>query len=353
MKKPRSNISPILLYPLYALLSLLTVVISSCNNSNNKATTPQQIEINDPLLQRDPVLKDLTGKLKTDPQNADLFYKRGVRFHQLREDTFAIRDFKSASSLDTNKASYYSEIGSIYFDHKDIAGALQWIKKAIQKDPKDVKAHLKICKVLLFSEKYEEAVAEANLVMRTDPYNPEPYFLKGMIYKLRKDTAHAIGNFESAVQVSPDYKDAIIQLALIYSARKNPLALKYLDNAARVDSTDVFPIFARAVYMQDNNQTQQAKDLYKQCIIKNTHFIDAYFNLGYIYMQEDSVEKAYRQYDIVTKIDQMNPTAYYDRGVCNESMNKTEEAIKDYQQAIMLDSAYQKPKMALKRLRAK
>jgi tetratricopeptide (TPR) repeat protein len=152
------------------------------------------------------------------------------------------------------------------------------------------------------------------------------------------------------VQVSPDYRDAIIQLGLMYSAKKDSIGLKYLDNAYRVDSSDVFPLFAKGVYYQNEKKYANAIEEYRKCILRNSHYVDAYFNMGYIYMQEDSIEKSYRQYDIVTKIDPLNPTAYYNRGLCSELMNKTKEAIADYRQARGLDTAYKSPKEALKRL---
>jgi Tfp pilus assembly protein PilF len=67
-------------------------------------------------------------------------------------------------------------------------------------------------------------------------------------------------------------------------------------------------------------------------------------------MQQDSVEKAYRMYDLVTKIQPANPAGYYNRGVCNEMLKKLPEATVDYRRALMLDTGYQKPKEALKRL---
>ena len=187
--------------------------------------------------------------------------------------------------------------------------------------------------------------------MRKNVYDPEAYFLKGMIYKDMKDTAKAISCFQTAKQVAPDYRDAFIQLGLLYSDQKNPMAIDYFNDAYRMDSTDVFPLFAKAVYYQNAKDYANAKETYRMCILHNTHYVDAYFNLGLIYMQQDSVEKSFRQYDIVTKLDPLNPTAYFNRGVCNEMMNKPKDAIADYRQAIMLDTAYKSPKDALKRMK--
>ncbi len=302
------------------------------------------------VYKSDPRLKDVTDKIKNTPNDASLYFTRGKMLAKLNQDTLALRDFKRASALDSNNATYYSAIGELLFENKDIAGSVEWLQRAIKINPKDPKAHLKIAKMFLFTQDYPKAFEQINIVLRQDIYNPEAYFLKAMVYKDMKDTTKAITNFQTAVQVDPNFKEAVLQLGLIYSARNDPMAIKYLDNAYRMDSSDVYPVFARGVYYQNNNDFITAKQLYRKCIILNTHFFDAYFNLGYLLMQQDSVEKAYRMYDLVTKMQPDNPTAYYDRGVCNEMMKKIPEAAADYKRAITLDTSYQSPKIALKRI---
>ena len=180
--------------------------------------------------------------------------------------------------------------------------------------------------------------------------NPEGYFLKGLIYKDLKDTAKAISSFQTALQVYPSHKESMIQLGSIYGAKNDPLALKYYDNAFRLDTTDVFPLYAKGMYYQERKQYEQAKEEYRKAIISNREYTDAYFGMGYILMQQDSFEKAYRQFDLVTKLEPINAKAYYNRGLCNELMGKNNEALQDYKQALTFDEQYQEASDGIKRL---
>lgn len=321
------------------------MLFTGCKNGGSSAA-----DDSNPIFKTDPGLKVLTEQIHKSPKDAALFFERGNLLHKLQRDTLALKDYKTAAAMDTTKAEYFSTIGDMLFEHKDISGSVEWIEKAIRKNPEDRKAHLKIAKLFLYLKTPERAFSEINIVLRKNPYDPEAYFLKGMIYKDLKDTSKAISSFQTAVQVAPEYREAVIQLGLMYSAKKNPLAIQYLDNAYKMDTTDVFPIYARGVYFQNNNEYAKAKEEYRKCIMRDRHYADAYFNMGYMLMQEDSTEKAWRQYDIVTKIDPLNPTAYYNRGLCSEMMAKVKEAVADYKQAIYLDSAYASPKDALRRL---
>ena len=320
----------------------------SCKNNNTGKTA---ITVSDSVLQNNPKLKNITDQISNSPKDAALYFERGTMLRKMQMDSLALKDYKMASSLDTGKAAYYSAVGDLLFENKDISGSVEWIQKAVAKDPFDQKARLKMAKLFLYIRNYQRALQEIDKVMMKDVHNPETYFLKGMVYKDMRDTARAISSFLTAVQEGPEYRDAMIQLGLMYSAKKDPIGLRYLDNAYKMDTMDVFPIYAKGTYYQENKDYVAAKEAYKRCILKDRHYADAYFNLGYMLMQEDSVQKAWRQYNIVTKIDPMNPAAYYNRGLCSEMMDSVKNAIGDYKMAISLDTTYSSPKEALARLK--
>jgi tetratricopeptide (TPR) repeat protein len=293
----------------------------------------------------------MTEQIGNNPGKVALWVDRGNALRKMKLDSLAIKDYKHAITLDSNNASLYSLIGDVLFENKDIQGSVQWLQKALAKDPNDKKARLKVAKMFLYIGKHSEGFQQIDIVLRSDAYNPEAYYLKGMLYKDMKDTAKALSSFQTAVQVAPEFKDAIVQLGVIYASRKDSIALRYLDNAFKVDSSDVFPIFARGVYYQEQKDFVRAKEEYTRCILHNRHYVDAYFNMGNILMQQDSLQKSMRQFAMVLKVDPRNPTAYYDRGVCYEVMDSMKQAIEDYRHALLLDPGYKSPKEALKRLK--
>jgi len=304
-----------------------------------------------PVFQTDAALKTITGNIVSHPKDASLYFRRGNMLHKLQMDSLALKDFKTAVNLDSNNSVYYSAIGDLIFENKDIAGSVSWIQKAIAKNPADEKAHLKIAKLFLYIKDYGKSFAEINIVLRADVHNPEAYFLKGMVYKDMKDTAKAISNFQTAVQEDPDYRVAVLKLAQLYSAKNDPIALSYMDKAFLMDSTDVSPLFDKAVYFQNRKDTAKAKELYTACILRNHHYADAYFNMGFLLLQQDSFQKAWRQFNLVVKNDPLNSTGYYNRGVCSELLDSVQNAIADYKIATSLDTSYKSPKIALRRLK--
>lgn len=333
-------------FPRISYVTLIAFILFSfsCKQHNT-----QKITSNNPAFQL-PEVKAISEKIADDPQNAKLYFQRGLLLHKIQEDTLAIIDFKKAAALDSSRAEYFSAVGDLLFDHKDINGSLPWIQKAVALNPDDPMAHLKIAKLLVYTKDYTKAFSEINSVLRQNAMMPEGYFLKGMIYKDLKDTAKAISSFQTSVQIDPNYNDAIIQLGVLFSAKKDPIALKYFDNAFRADSSDVFPLYAKGMYYQEQKKYEEAKAEYKNCILHNTDYSDAFFSTGWILMQQDSFEKAWRQFDLVTKIEPTNASAYYNRGLCKELMGQKQEALNDYKQALTFNTDYKEASEGVNRL---
>ena len=328
----------------FMLIALLLFFVS-CKQKGG-----QYDSMKHPAFQHSEV-KSISDKISRDPANARLYFERGQLLHKMNEDTLALNDFKKATTLDSTQAEYFSAVGDLLFEHKDINGSVSWFETAIRLNPNDAKAHLKIAKLMIYIKDYTKAFSEINIVLRQNAMVPEGYFLKGMIYKDLLDTAKAISSFQTAVQIDPDYKEALVQLGLVYSAQKNLLALKYFDNAFESDTSDVFPLYAKAMFLQDLGKYEEAKDVYAKCIHFNPDYSKAYFGIGWILMQQDSFAKANQQFDLVTKLEPTYAEAYYNRGLSSELSGNKKEAAEDYKQALIFKEDYQEAKEGINRLK--
>ncbi len=325
-------------------ISIGALVFTSCGEGSSEESA-------NGIFESQPALKNITAEINKKPKDADLYFERGAMLDRMELDSLALIDYQKAISLDSTQARYYSTIGDMLFEHKDISGSVVWLKKALEIDPNDTKAHLKIAKMFLYLKEYTSAFKSINTVLRQDVYHPEGYYLKGMIYKDLDDTLKAISSFQTAVQVDPEYREAVVQLGLMHSKQGDPIALQYFDRAFNMDTLNVFPLYARGVFYQDQEQFAKAKEEYKNVIMHDRQYENAYFNMAYILLQEDSVDKAWRQYDLLTKIAPASAEAYYNRGICYEEKGEKEKALADYQQALVFDENYEKAKERIKALK--
>lgn len=291
----------------------------------------------------------ISEQINITPNESSLYFKRGLIYRNINQDSLALNDFFKAVKLDSTKAEYHSAIGELMFNHKDISGSINWIQKAIDLNPKDEIAHLKMANLFMFTEEYPKAFNEINNVLRANVYNAEAYFLKGMCYKGMKDTNKAISSFQTAVQAEPKYVDAHMQLALIYELKKDPLALSYFENAYKADTTDLEPLYGKAMFWQNQNNFEEAKKIFTRIVSINRQYPKSYYNMGWMLLQEDSTEKAIRQFNIAIEVKPDYADAYFNRGLCYEIQKDYVNAIHDYNQAINFNQDNKNYQTALNR----
>ncbi|HMN32576.1 MAG TPA: tetratricopeptide repeat protein [Chitinophagaceae bacterium] len=168
-----------------------------------------------------------------------------------------------------------------------------------------------------------------------------------------KDTNRAISSFQTAVQNDPKYVDAYMQLGLVYQSKKDRLALKYFENAFQADTTNIEPVYAQAMFWQNQNEMEEAKKIYRRMVNIDRSYPKSYYNMGWVLMQQDSVENAIRQFTIAIENKPDYADAYYNRGICNETLNKLSEALEDYNQALSFDKDNANYNQAQKRVSLK
>ena len=326
----------------------VSIIFTACNFFQKNTTEKKKKKNKDQQA-----IESLSAEIKSNSTNAELYYKRGLAYKASHQDSLAFKDFQQSALLDSTQAKYFSAVGELMFDHKDVTGSVPWFQKALSLNPEDEKAHLKMAKLFLYIQEYPKAFVEINTVLRGNVYNAEAYFLKGMCYKSMKDTNKAISSFQTAVQTNPKYADAHMQLALIYEGKKNPLALNYFENAYKADTFNMEPLYGAAMFWQNQNNFAEAKKVFKRIVLLDRSYPKSYYNTGWMLMQEDSVDKAIRQFDIAIQNKPDYADAYYNRGICKEILKTYKEALEDYNQALSFNAEYKPYIEAKKRVSSK
>jgi len=233
----------------------------------------------------------------------------------------------------------------------NVVPAINLITKALEKKPKDINLLLKLSQYYLYINDIDKSVKTANEVLKLDITNEDAYFKKGMAYVFKQDTMKAISTFQTATEQNPDFYNAFMQLGLLCAGKKMKLAEGYYKNAIRINANSTEALYGLAIYYQDGNQWQKAKETYKKLITVDQQYKDAFYNLGYIYFNEDSLLKALKHFNMATNVDLDFARAYYMRGLTYEVMGDTANAKKDYNRTLALDSNFEMADIGLSRLK--
>lgn len=304
-------------------------------------------------LASNPDLATVSALLEANPNNDSLYYKRAKIFYNLEAYDEALRDLNHAISIDSMRPAYYHLLADVFLDYarpNDSRRAIEVLKLATKRFPGRIPTLLKLSEFQLIVKKHSDALTTLDQILQIDPQNAEAFFMAGRVALDKGDTTAAIASFQKSVKINADNADAWTFLGRIFSSRNNPEAVQYFQNALRVDSNDIEVRLQLGMYYKRRGEFDQAFKIYRDIIIRNPDYSDAYFDMGMIYLELDSLPKAYTNFDIAIKTDPIFIKAYYWRGVTSEAQGNLSAALADYRQASGMSPDFVEAKDAKDRL---
>jgi tetratricopeptide (TPR) repeat protein len=165
------------------------------------------------------------------------------------------------------------------------------------------------------------------------------------------DINRAINAYQESTENDPKMLDAWIKLGQLHAAINGSMAEAFFNTAIEVDSTSTTALNAKAEYRWDQDDPRGALDLYKKAILKDPAEEKSYYNAGLVYMELDSLDKAYQHFDMAVQNAPLYVGAYYYRGYAAEMKGNAEQAKKDYQHVLRLAPEHKRAAEGMARLK--
>ena len=299
----------------------------------------------------EPEVDRLSKEIKANPKNADALFRRAKVYVDQKKFKLAFADINQAVALDSLKTDYLLLQADVLFANMMIPQAVETFQKSIALNPKNTEAYLKLAELQLYIKKYKESIQYANEALKINKHIGKAYFIKGFVFKETGDTIKAISSFQTCVEQEPDNYDAYMQLGILYGAKKNKLAAQYYANALRLNPKSIEALYDRGLFYQDNQEFNKAIEDYTAILKIDPNNKDAHYNLGYIHLVYLKVyEQAIKHFTDAIRCDPYFVQAYYNRGLCYENLGNIAAAAEDYKQAIKIYPTYKLAFDGLKRV---
>lgn len=320
--------------------------IFACSGNEATPDTPPVA----PGVVANPALAKAGKMIKENPADPNGYAQRAVLYYEAEAFDEAIADLNEALRLDSTNVDYIHLLADVFLDYRKSYQALRTMERAATMHPKRIPTLLKLSEFQLILKQYAQGVSTVRKILEMDPLNSEGHFMAGRLFEENGDTSRALNSYQTAIENDPDLIDAWIKLGYLFASRDNPLAEQYFDSAVRVDSTNLLALFAKAQYYHNQGRLSEAIALYQKIIGKDIQYVDAYYNMGLAHLERDSIDQAFRQFDLAIKMDPTYVMAYYYRGFSHEITGDNEAAKRDYEQAILLAPGFAKAREALNRV---
>ena len=319
----------------FAGLLFFILAVSSCGNHEGDK---QSSESNDSTPAD---IRAINEKIEKDRGNADLYVERAKAHFDHKDCDPAINDMKVALNIDSSKADYYVFLSDLYFTQNKTRDTRDMLRKAMKLDTSNAQAMMKYSQLFYLLRKYDTAIFFINRSLHFDRANSVAHFQRGMILKEAGDTAKSISSFQSAVELNPDFFDAYMQLGILFSMKKVPLAVEYFNTALKINPKSVEALYGMGKFLQNVGEFDKSLKAYNGLLAIAPDNQDAIFNIGAIYFEQKKYDEAIKQFETNLQRDINFHRGYYGRGRCYEAMGEKQKAIEDYKHCLAIKPDYE------------
>lgn len=181
--------------------------------------------------------------------NTALSYQRAKMYDE------AITNYNDLKSLGYHNVDLYKNLAACYIGKGDDANSVAVIEEGMAKFPGDAGMIIEKVNLFLKQGKAEEALNDLNRLAELDPNNPSILFILGTIYG---DDTHEIFNpdkaieyYTQAININPEYYDAVYNLGALYITMSNKL---------KAEANEITG-FSKAEVERYDSLVKQAEDL--------------------------------------------------------------------------------------------
>lgn len=322
----------------------------SCKNKSN---TPSGNVANDSTVVELESAKVISRQIEADPENAELYYQRAVVYFDQKYLDRALLDIEDALKHGAENPLYHFYKGKVLYAMNRTQDAAKAYEQALSVKPDYQEARLKLATLYYLVKEHQKSIDALNVIVAAEPTNAEAQFYKGMNQKEMKDTGRAVASFQKALELDNNYYDAAMQLGLLFTEKRDPIAKEYFSTAIRLNPRSTEAYFGRAYYYQLTKQYQKALFDYRKVIEYDPSNDNAYYNVGYINFEVGEYEEAMRSWNISIEMNNQNVMAYYMRGLLHEQRKNFADAKLNYEYVLQLDPEYSLAKEGMQRLEKK
>jgi tetratricopeptide (TPR) repeat protein len=288
-------------------------------------------------------------KLNADPNNPAVIFERAQYYVRHGEVELAKIDLEQILSSDSTNLEAHRLYADIHLAVLDLEISKSHYEYVLSQDSADAKAYLGLAKIYAGLDNYAKADYFISSSLQIDPYDPEPYFTRGLIFRSdyyttgREDSWDiALSSFQTAVEQNAEYYPAYIEMGVMYAEKGDSIALEYYNSALDIYPESIEAWYNKGMYHQNRGHIDDALGCYYNLNDIDSLWADPYYNIGYIHLlMTEDLDSAVFYFEKSTRLDPTFYQAYNNLGLAYEKKGNLDAARKYYQKAIEINPDFQ------------
>jgi tetratricopeptide (TPR) repeat protein len=228
---------------------------------------------------------------------------------------------------------------------------IQQIKDQIKLHPDSLMLKSDLIEAYRNEGYYDSAISIADQELKKDSGSAYLWNIKASLYFENNDTLNAINSLEHAIKIYP-LPDYLAALGTVYAEMKNKNSLTIADQLLRTNKAksgkDAY--FIKGLYYNYVNEPQKAIVYMDSALNLDFTYMYAYREKAIALYNEMKYKDAIKVLERAVTIQNNFDEGYFWLGKCYEKLNQKEEAIQNYQNALLYDKNYDEAREALQKL---
>lgn len=292
----------------------------------------------------DEAIKCCDVAISLDPNHHWAYNIKGNAYYAADKYEESLEFYKKAASLDPDESLYQNNIACSLNSLNRFDEAIEYCDKALQLNPKNDSAYSNKAFAKDGLGKKEEALSLYDKALQIHPRSLVDLVSKGYLLNDLGKFESALEAFDKALRISPNYLDALYGKATSLNLlEKYEEALKCYDSALEKfpDNVDIVVYKASTLYEQE--EYEKSIELCDKALTLDPNHVDALLWKAKNYINLEDTQKAIDLCDAVSKKEKDNSTCQYIKGLAYFNDYKYNDAIKQFEKAIEMDTLYEDP----------
>ena len=238
------------------------------------------------------------------PKLAEELCRSGYSFSINGEDQKALQFFRKAIEKDPKNTMAWNGLGYCHVGLNNSQAAIRAYQQAIKTDPTNETLHFNLANYHLKLGRQQEAIESYQKVILINPGFEPAHFRLGILYTQLGRLDEGKKAFEEVIRLNPNAAPAYFNVGIAYTK----LGLYHAAINAHQQVLRINPDFAPAydnigIVYGKMGKSDEEMNAYKEAIRVDPDYVSAHYNLGTALLQKGDKTGALDEYKILKKLD--------------------------------------------------
>lgn len=298
------------------------------------------------------------NNVKLAPTNLVLLFERAKFYGRRAMVDEAQMDLESYMEMDSSNLQVHKFYADIMMSKLNLEQSRFHYDYILSRDTSNVEAYNGIGKLYAILDNNAAAIVYLNKSLLINPYQTEPYFMKGMIYRSdfvrygREESWDlALTSFQTAIEQDPNNYSAYVQLGVMYDQIGDSTAVDYYNSALEIHPESMEAWYNKGMFYQNRGRIDEAFNCYRAIHQIDSTWTEPYYNEGYLHLLvTEQFDSAVYYFEKAVLYDPQYYQAYNNLGLAYEKKGDLANAKFYYTKSIEINPDFKLAKDNLNRL---